>query len=256
MGGRRPHRELLPRAQQPPPAGQLPTDPDWWRHRHQEAQTDHDQTPTRPRAAKPRHRVESIPEDFLSAVDVLIGGRDSDFHGLAVKLLEPLKLQGGAIADLRDVMDGFAERVRASHGTTRTALLCAADLVILVTAFCEAVGASGIRFETEHGYEESDLVTDVVAELERVTLGSRRVSHPSYIRGAIDTAYTYAADTVYEAANGGAELAHELALRAWRRYAALLADATWRCPELRLTSDTEDPPEALDPPPAPVPGPP
>ncbi|MFD5013810.1 NACHT N-terminal helical domain 7-containing protein [Streptomyces chartreusis] len=110
---------------------------------------------------------------------MLIGGRANDFHGLTEELLEPLKLHGGAIANLRDVMDGFAQRMRASHGTTRTALLCAADLVILVTAFCEAVGASDIRFETEFGYEESDVITDVVAELERVTLGSRRVSHPS-----------------------------------------------------------------------------
>ncbi|MEV8548107.1 helix-turn-helix domain-containing protein [Streptomyces sp. NPDC051572] len=229
--------------------GGLTTDTDWWRHRHHEAQTHHDQTPLRPRVVKasaPR-RAENIPDDFVSAVDVLVGGRTDEFHGLAEQLLQPLSLQGEVAADLRGVLEGFAERVRASHGTTRTALLCAADLAILVTAFCDAVGASGIRYDAELAYEQGDLVTDVVTELERITLGSHRVRHPADVRAEIESVYRYAADTVHDTGDWQAQIPDELALHAWRRYEALLAPVTWDCPELRLTSDTEDPPEALDP---------
>nr|WP_257003771.1 helix-turn-helix domain-containing protein [Streptomyces sp. SA15] len=230
--------------------GGLTTDADWWRHRHHEAQTHHDQAPPllRPRVVKvpAPWRAESIPDDFVSAVDVFIGDRTDEFRGLAEQLLQPLSLHGEVVADLRGVLEGFTERVRASHSTTRTALLCAADLVILVTAFCDAVGASGIRYDTELAYERGDLVTDVVTELERITLGSHRVRHPAAVRAEIETTYMYAADTVHDAGNGQGQPPDELARSAWRRYEALLAGVTWECPELRLTSATEDPPEALD----------
>ncbi|MGW1290126.1 NACHT domain-containing protein, partial [Streptomyces sp. NPDC002586] len=231
-----------------PPSGLTP-DLAYWRHRHHEAETDADQASPRPRAAKPPAlpRAETIPDDFVSAVNVLIGERRG-FDRLAAELLEPLKLHGAVITDLNAVLQGFADRVRASCGTTRTALLRAADLVILVTAFCEAVGTSGIHYTTELGHEQADLTGDVVAELERVTLGSQRVRHPAELRAEIAAAYAYAADTVCDESGIGGQQPDKLAHRAWRRYQALLAQVTWECPELRLTSETEDPPETLDPP--------
>lgn len=240
-----------------PPSGRLP-DLAYWRQRHHEAETDADQAPPRPRAAKlpAAPRAETIPDDFVSAVNVLIGER-TGFDRLAAELLEPLKLHGAIVTDLIAVLEGYADRVRASSGTTRTALLRAADLVILVTAFCEAVGTSGIYYTTELGHKQADLTGDVVAELERVTLGSQRVRHPAELRAEITAAYAYAADTVCDESGVGGQQPDKLAHRAWRRYQALLAQVTWECPELRLTSETEDPPEALDPPEAATPaGPP
>lgn len=229
-----------------PPSGLTP-DLAYWRHRHHEAETDAEQAPPRPRAAKPPAlpRAETIPDDFVSAVNVLIGER-TGFDRLAAELLEPLKLHGAIVTDLNAVLEGFADRVRASCGTTRTALLRAVDLVILVTAFCEAVGTSGIYYTTELGHEQADLTGDVVAELERVTLGSQRVRHPAELREEIAAAYAYAADTVCDESGVRGQQPDKLAHRAWRRYEALLAQVTWECPELRLTSETEDPPEALD----------
>ncbi|MFI6407651.1 NACHT domain-containing protein [Streptomyces sp. NPDC050548] len=228
-------------------------DPDlaYWRRRHREAETDADREPPRPRAAEPpapppARTVPEVPDDFVGAVDVLIGER-AGFDRLAAELLEPLKLQGAVVTDLNAVLEGFADRVGASCGTTRTALLRAADLVVLVTAFCETVGASGIRYTTELGHEQSDLAGDVVAELERVTLGSQRVRHPAELRAEITSAYAYAADTVCDESGVGGQRPDKLAYRAWRRYEALLTHVTWECPELRLTSETQDPPEALDP---------
>ncbi|MER6385464.1 ATP-binding protein [Streptomyces sp. NPDC001250] len=231
-----------------PPSGLTP-DLAYWRHRHHEAETDADQASPRPRAAKPPAlpRAETVPDDFVSAVNVLIGER-TGFDRLAAELLEPLKLHGAVITDLNAVLQGFVDRVRASCGTTRTALLRAADLVILVTAFCEAVGTSGIHYTTELGHEQADLTGDVVAELERVTLGSQRVRHPAELRAEIAAAYAYAADTVCDESGIGGQQPDKLAHRAWRRYQALLAQVTWECAELRLTSETEDPPETLDPP--------
>ncbi|WP_143670059.1 NACHT domain-containing NTPase [Streptomyces sp. Ag109_G2-15] len=231
-----------------PPSGLTP-DLAYWRHRHHEAETDASQAPPLPRAAKPpaSPHAETIPDDFLSAVNVLIGERKG-FDRLAAELLEPLKLYGAIITDLNAVLEGFAERVRASCATTRTALLRAADLVILVTAFCEALGTSGIYYTTELGHEQGDLTADVVAELERVTLGSQRVRHSADLRAEIAAAYAYAADTVCDESGVDGQRPDKLAHRAWRRYQALLAQATWECPELRLTSETEDPPEAINPP--------
>lgn len=150
---------------------------------------------------------------------VLIGER-TGFYRLAAELLEPLKLHGAVVTDLNAVLEGFADRVRASCGTTRTALLRAADLVILVTAFCETVAAFGIRYTTELGHEQADLTSDVVAELERVTLGSQRVRHPADLRAEIAAAYAYAADTVCDESGVGGQQPDKLAHRAWRRYEA------------------------------------
>ncbi|BAC67924.1 MULTISPECIES: NACHT domain-containing protein [Streptomyces] len=238
------------RATTTPSAG-LASDLAYWRHRHREAETDADHAPPRPRAAKPpalppAQTIPDVPDDFVSAVGVLIGER-TGFDRLAAELLEPLKLHGAVVTDLNAVLEGFADRVGASCGTTRTALLRAADLVTLVTAFCETVAASGIRYTTELGHEQADLTSDVVAELERVTLGSQRVRHPADLRAEIAAAYAYAADTVCDESGVGGQQPDKLAHRAWRRYEALLAQVTWECPELRLTSETQDPPEALDP---------
>nr|WP_239096220.1 AAA family ATPase [Streptomyces sp. SID11385] len=205
------------------------------------------------RASAPAFRpVEAVPEDFAEAVDVLVGGRPG-LDGIAEELLAPLRLGGAAPVGTEHLLRGFAARVRAHHGTTRTALLCAADLVILVTAFCEAVGTSGLHHGAEFATTHADFDGDVVTELIRVPLGSLRVRAPADIREDILRAYSFAADLVYGGVDPPYDETADLVRRAWHRYEALLSDAVYECPELRLTSATEDPPEALDPAPRPVP---
>ncbi|MEU6315294.1 NACHT domain-containing protein [Streptomyces sp. NPDC047014] len=178
-------------------------------------------------------------------MEVLAGGRKA-LKGLAAELLTPLRLSGGTGRDLHEVFEGFPDRVRASHGTTRTALLCAADLVILVTAFCEAVAESGIAYASEIRPHQGNLATDIVIDLERVTLGSTRAGFPSRVRTDIEPAYSYAADLVHAEGNTHGTKPEDLARTAWRRYEILLDRVIWDCPELRLTSHTEDPPEITD----------
>ncbi|NJA55349.1 hypothetical protein [Streptomyces sp. NEAU-H3] len=216
-------------------------DPAFWRQLHHQmvTLTERERPVPRPRrGSTPAFRpAEAVPEDFAEAVDVLVGGRPG-LEGIAEELLAPLRLGGAAPVGTEHLLRGFAARVRAHHGTTRTALLCAADRVILVTAFCEAVGTSGLHHGAEFASTHGDFDGDVVTELSRVTLGSTRVRAPADIREDILRAYSFAADLVR---------------RAWHRYEALLSDALHECPELRLTSATDDPPEALDPAPRPVP---
>ncbi|MFJ4417725.1 hypothetical protein [Streptomyces sp. NPDC088925] len=231
-------------------------DPAFWRQLHHQmvTLTERERPVPRPRrGSTPAFRpAEAVPEDFAEAVDVLVGGRPG-LEGIAEELLAPLRLGGAAPVGTEHLLRGFAARVRAHHGTTRTALLCAADRVILVTAFCEAVGTSGLHHGAEFASTHGDFDGDVVTELSRVTLGSTRVRAPADIREDILRAYSFAADLVYGAVDPPYDETADLVRRAWHRYEALLSDALHECPELRLTSATDDPPEALDPAPRPVP---
>ncbi|WP_431037818.1 NACHT domain-containing protein [Streptomyces sp. P6-2-1] len=233
-------------------------DPAFWRQLHHQMVTLTERererpAPRRRRASAPAFRpVEAVPEDFAEAVDVLVGGRPG-LEGIAEELLAPLRLGGAAPVGTEHLLRGFAARVRAHHGTTRTALLCAADRVILVTAFCEAVATSGLHHGLEPAATYADFDGDVVTELTRFPLGSTRVRAPADIREDVLRAYSSAADLVYGAVDPPYDKTADLVRRAWRRYEALLSDAVHECPELRLTSAPDDPPEALDPAPRPVP---
>ncbi|MEU6439682.1 hypothetical protein [Streptomyces sp. NPDC047046] len=231
-------------------------DPAFWRQLHHQmvTLTERERPVPRPRRGSPAgfRPAEAVPEDFAEAVDVLVGGRPG-LEGIAEELLAPLRLGGAAPIGTEHLLRGFAARVRAHHGTTRTALLCAADRVILVTAFCEAVGTSGLHHGAEFATTHADFDGDIVTELIRVPLGSNRVRAPADIREDILRAYSFAADLVYGGVNPPYDDTADLVRRAWHRYEALLSDAVYECPELRLTSATEDPPEALDPAPRPVP---
>ncbi|MFJ8495926.1 hypothetical protein ACIRBZ_47540 [Streptomyces sp. NPDC094038] len=232
-----------------PPAG-MTFEVSWWRLRLDEVEAN----ATAPRDTPPIHprsqalsRPEAVPYAFADAVEVLVAGRRG-FKGLAEDLLEPLRLNGATSRDLRPLFEGFPERVRASRGTTRTALLCAADLVILVTAFCEAVAHADIVRSVELDSLHGDLTTETVTELERVTLGSTRTGSATHQRQEIESAYSYAADLVFGQTAAHSRRPEQVALHAWRRYEALLDRVTWDCPELHLTSHTQDPPELLEPP--------
>ncbi|MFI1487981.1 helix-turn-helix domain-containing protein [Streptomyces sp. NPDC020747] len=235
-----------------PPAG-LSLDLRWWRLRHHEMESSATE-PDRPRTRKAAAPLppEEVPDDFASAVAVLAAGRE-DFEGLAPELLEPLALGGAVTNSLQAALEGFGDRVRSRHGTPRTALLTAVDRVVLVTAFCEAVASSGIHYGPELGYQQGDITTQIVADLEQVVLGSFRVRGPAELRHEITAAYTYAAGLVHGEGSPQDQDPEDLAHQAWRRYEALMASVTWHCPELRLTSNTEDPPEAADDTPEPFP---
>ncbi|MGW4823480.1 NACHT N-terminal helical domain 7-containing protein [Streptomyces sp. NPDC004227] len=238
-----------------PPAG-VSLDLSWWRLRHHEMEisAEEPQREQRPRPPLPSPPPEpdEVPGDFASAIGVLAAGRE-DFEGLAAELLEPLTLSGAASNGLPAVLEGFGDRVRSRHGTPRTALLAAADRAILITAFCEAVADSGIHYGPELGYQQGDITTQIVAELEQVVLGTDRVRDASELRHEITAAYTYAAGIVHGEGSPQDQYPVDLARHAWQRYEAHMASATWDCPELRLTSNTEDPPEVAEqgPPPGP-----
>ncbi|MBJ6636941.1 hypothetical protein H4K36_01345 [Streptomyces sp. DHE7-1] len=222
----------------------------WWRLRHHEMEISAEELrgeqcrrpdPLPPPPPEP----DEVPDDFASAIDVLVASRE-EFEGLAAELLEPLTLSGAATNGLPAVLEGFGDRVRSRHGNARTALLAAADRAILVTAFCDAVASSGIRYGPELGYQQGDITTQIVAELEQVVLSTERVRDASELRHEITAAYTYAAGIVHGEGSPQGQYPEDLAHQAWQRYEALMASATWDCPELRLTSNTEDPPEVIE----------
>ncbi|MFE4214201.1 helix-turn-helix domain-containing protein [Streptomyces sp. NPDC056844] len=231
------------------PAG-VSLDLSWWRLRHHEMEItaeepQREQCPRPHPDPSPTPEPDEIPDDFASAVDVLAAGRD-DFKGLAAELLEPLTLSGATTNGLPAVLEGFGDRVRSSQGNARTALLAAADRAILITAFCDAVASSGIHYGPELGYQQGDITTQIVAELEHVVLGTDRVRDAGELRREITAAYTYAAGIVHGEGSPQDQYPEDLAHQAWRRYEALMASATWDCPELRLTSNIEDPPEVAE----------
>ncbi len=224
-----------------PPPG-LALDPEFWRKRLAELQdTEESRRRHRPRHAQERLPLglpEAVPFDFESAVEVLVGHRDS-FKGMAAHILEPLSLIGAGPSELTGLFEGFGTRVRACSGTARTALLCAADLVLLVSSFCEAVGRLGAVRDAEVSLQ-TDLQTQVLEELGRVALGSTRVQAPAELRADVAAAYAASADIMAFGGFSGASH-EELAHLALRRYEVVHARVTWDCPELRLTSETYDP---------------
>lgn len=230
------------------PAG-VSLDLSWWRLRHHEMEisAEEPQREQRPRPdpPPPPPEPEDVPDDFAGAIDLLAAGRQ-DFEGLAAELLEPLTLSGAATNGLPAVLKGFGDRVRACHGTPRTALLAAADRAILITAFCDAVADSGIHYGPELGYQQGDITTQIVAELEQVVLGTDRVRDARELRWEITAAYTYAAGVVHGEGSPQDQYPEDLAHQAWQRYETLMASVTWDCPELRLVSNTEDPPEIAE----------
>ncbi|MFH9431914.1 helix-turn-helix domain-containing protein [Streptomyces sp. NPDC017615] len=238
-----------------PPVG-VSLDLSWWRLRHHEMEISAEEPQREQRSRhplpSPPPEPDEIPGDFASAVGVLAAGRE-DFEGLAAELLEPLTLSGAASNGLPAVLEGFGDRVRSRHGTPRTALLAAADRAILITAFCEAVADSGIRYGPELGYQQGDITTQIVAELEQVVLGTDRVRGAGELRHEITAAYTYAAGIVHGEGSPQDQCPEDLARHAWQRYETHMASATWDCPELRLTSNTEDPPEVAEQRPSPGP---
>ncbi|WP_327303187.1 hypothetical protein OG730_05880 [Streptomyces sp. NBC_01298] len=245
--------EILPivhhcrsRAGAHPPPG-LILDTAWWRARLAELQ----ETTEGHRRRQPRHAQEqlpielpeAVPFDFESAFAVLAGRRDG-FESMEADILEPLSLLGARPGALLRLFEGFGVRVRACNGIARTALLCAADIVLLVSAFCDAVGRLGAERDPE-AMAQADLRTQVLEELGRVALGSTRVRYPSELRAEIAAAYTACADLMAFGGFSGASH-EELAHLALRRYETLHASVTWDCPELRLTSETYDPDEEAE----------
>ncbi|MEU6866290.1 hypothetical protein ABZ924_24030 [Streptomyces sp. NPDC046876] len=229
-----------------PPPG-LVLDPAWWRARLAELEeTAEGQRRRRPRHAQERLPIElpeAVPFDFESAVKVLVGHQDG-FKGIDAEILEPLRLVGAGPSELPRLFKSFGARVRACSGTARTALLCAADVVLLVGAFCDAVGRLGAVREAE-ATVQVDLQAQVLEELGRVALGSTRVRSPSELRAEIATAYAASADLMALGGYSGSS-PDELAHLSLRRYEALHAAVTWDSPELRLTSETYDPDEEAE----------
>ncbi|MEU4271847.1 hypothetical protein [Streptomyces sp. NPDC026092] len=237
----------------------LSLDPAWWRTRH--AELEHAAEPPRARAAEPlppraaTRPVRSVAEpppwledgvlDFATAVDILGAGRGFR-DGFTEELLEPLTLSGSAPADVRELFEGYPERVRAAHGTARTALLYAADVVVHVAAFCDAVQGSGISAGPDWGEGRTDLTTEVLGELARVELGSSRVRDPLELRAEIAASYQAVSRLVQAAGDAVGRSPEALARQALRGYDRLLGALTWPCPELRLTSETVVVPDEVD----------
>ncbi|MFJ9173861.1 NACHT domain-containing protein [Streptomyces sp. NPDC102360] len=220
-------------------------DPAWWRTRHAELQeTEEDRQRKPPRHDQerlPLELPEFVPFDFESAVEVLTGRRDG-FEGVVSEILGPLDLVGARPGELSALLKSLGSRVRTCRGTARTALLCSADLVLLVGAFCDAVGNLG-SVRDPQATTQMDIRAQVLEELGRVVPGSVRARSPSALRADIASAYAASADLMAFAGFNGAS-PDKLARLALRRYDALQAAVTWDCPELRLTSETYDPDEA------------
>ncbi|MEU8460275.1 ATP-binding protein, partial [Streptomyces sp. NPDC029003] len=245
--------EILPivnhcrsRAGAHPPPG-LVLDPAWWRARLAELEETAEGQRRRPiRHAQeqlPIELPETVPFDFESAVKVLVGHQDG-FKGIDAEILLPLRLVGDGPSEVSRLFKGFGARVRACSGAARTALLCAADMVLLVSAFCDAVGRLGAVREAEAPVQV-DLQVQVLEELGRVALGSTRVRSPCELRAEIATAYAASADLMAFGGYSGSS-PQELAHLSLRRYEALHAAVTWDSTELRLTSETYDPDEEAE----------
>ncbi|MGW4745425.1 NACHT domain-containing protein [Streptomyces sp. NPDC004290] len=246
----------------------LSLDPSWWRTRHAEleyaADIERASAPkssyvepngpagsggTAPLPAWPADQpppwLETGRLDFAVAIDILHPGREPS-EKITEQLLEPLTLTGSAPADVRELFGGYAERVRAAHGTARTTLLCAADVVVHVAAFCTAVQDSGISPGPAWGTGSADLSTEVLEELARVELGSSRFRDPLELRAEIAASYEAASGIVLAAGDAPDRGHGALASEALRCYDRLLSSLTWTCPELRLTSETSVVPEDMD----------
>ncbi|SEC21903.1 NACHT domain-containing NTPase [Streptomyces sp. TLI_105] len=235
----------------------LSVDPAWWRLRHAElehvtehaAETSRPLPPVPPPAVDPQVLLEAERLTFADAVGVLWTGRDPDGE-VAQRLLEPLTLSGSAPPeDVSELLQDLPGRIRAARGTARTALLCAADVVVHVAAFCEAVRSSGIAPGPDWGAGATELTTEVIGELDQVDLGSARVRDARELRNEITASYRAASEIVHGAGDAAGQDPEALARQATRNYDRLMAPLTWACPELRLTSETSPPVEEQDEPP-------
>ncbi|MEU7698622.1 hypothetical protein [Streptomyces sp. NPDC039028] len=254
----------------------LSLDPSWWRTRHAELEyateverasgpARSDAEPVHPTTApetavppawpdgQPPPWLETGRLDFGVAVDILRTGLGLD-QAITERLLEPLTLTGSASENVHVLFEGYAERVRATHGTARTALLCAADVVVHVAAFCTAVQDSGIAPGPRWGTGSADLSTEVLDELARVELGSSRSRDPWELRAEIAASYEAVSRVVLAAGDAPDRRPGALAGEALRCYDRLLSSLTWACPELRLTSESFVVPEDVDGPVAAEPG--
>ncbi|MGW4650008.1 NACHT domain-containing protein [Kitasatospora sp. NPDC004289] len=208
-------------------------DVDWWRHQH----TELEEALESARRAPATERVDAVPEDFAEAVAVLAAGRPG-LRNLASDILRPLELAGAPSTDLRRLFAGFAERVRRAAGTTRTALLCAADRVVLVAAFCEAVAETGLTRNISHGNTTHDVAAAVLAEFDWLVLGSSHVRETTELRNEIAAAYQSAAEMVHSQVELQSLSSERLGALALRRYSTVLGGLTFQCAELRITSET------------------
>ncbi|WP_370415453.1 helix-turn-helix domain-containing protein [Streptomyces fradiae] len=234
----------------------LSLDPAYWRFRHAELEVLADaeageqrrQRPPRPEVDR-RAWLEEDGGDVAGAVAVL-AGRRARLQDFAEELLAPLTLDGSPPADLRALLDGYPGRVRAALGTERTALLCAADVVLHVAAFCEAVARAGFTPAEDWSAGPADVTTDVLHELGQIELGSFRVREPAELRAELAASYRAAGEVVRRPAAPGGPAPEQLAREAMRRYDALVSGLCWDCPEFRLTSDSMVVPMEEDEPPA------
>ncbi|WP_435811305.1 NACHT domain-containing protein [Streptomyces termitum] len=232
----------------------LSVDPAWWKLRHAElehaAEAPRPRPATAPPAAVPPVLLEGERLAFADAVGVLWTG-EPDFAGqVAQGLLEPLTLSGSAPSeDVGELLQSLPDRIRAAHGTARTVLLGAADVVVHVAAFCEAVRSSGISPGPDWGAGAGELTTEVLGELGQVDLGSTRVRDARELRNEITASYQAASEIVHGAGDAADKDPQALARRAAQNHDRLMAPLTWACPELRLTSESGPSVEEQDEPP-------
>ncbi|MEU8618641.1 ATP-binding protein [Streptomyces sp. NPDC048623] len=234
----------------------LSLDPAYWRFRHAELEVIADTEVTEQRRRRPprpevdrRAWLEEDGGNFAGAVAVL-AGRRTRLQEFAEELLAPLTLDGSPSADLWALFDGYPARVRAAHGVERTALLCAADVVLHVAAFCEAVAHAGLTPSVDWSAGPADVTTDVIHELGQIELGSFRVREPAELRAELAASYQAAAEVVRRPAAPGGPPPERLAREAVRRYDTLVSRLCWDCPEFCLTSDSMVVPAEEDEPPA------
>ncbi|MEU8759950.1 helix-turn-helix domain-containing protein [Streptomyces sp. NPDC048659] len=221
----------------------LSLDPAYWRARHAELEVVADRViverPRRPRSAEidlwawfdEDHR------DVAGAVAILASGR-ARLDGFIDALLAPLALDGSPPADVHRLLSGYGSRVRGTFGMERTALLCAADVLVHVAAFCETVARADITPSEDWGAGPADVMTDALHELGQVDLGSFRTRDPAELRAELMSSYRAAGAVVCRPAIADSPSAERIARTAMRRYDALVSELAWSCPEFGLTSDS------------------
>ncbi|MFJ9828757.1 helix-turn-helix domain-containing protein [Streptomyces sp. NPDC101160] len=235
----------------------LPLDSVYWRRRHGELEViGGAEGVEKPRQRPRRPDVDGRAwledgGDFAGAVAVL-AGRRARLEDFAEDVLAPLALDGSPSAELPALLAHYPGRVRSAQGLDRTVLLCAADVVLHVAAFCETVARAGLTPMEDWGAGPADVTTDVLHELAQIELGSFRVREPAELRAELIASYVAAGDVVSRSATPGSSPPERLAREAMRKYDQLVSEVSWSCPEFRLTSDSVVIPPDEDEPPAPA----